>query len=193
MKELKGSISLSLIRNLPYCERMVWFKLNSDIEEPPTPSMILSSERHRDLKRIAESLMLPQPMQLNKKLCHPQIPVCGSPDIISGKERKIIVEYKHFSRERGDFQDFRAQLLTYGWLVQEVEGRVWKLVLMVGREVVWEQEYSYELHISARHLVERLLKILDSPTPPSASYGGKCSYCFFKSVCSSSNQPAEIL
>jgi len=184
--ERERKIRLSLVRDLLLCERIVWFKLNLFFQEPPTASMELSKKIHEaSLERIADELLLPDPLFFNLRLCHPNFPVCGAPDIISGKEKKVIVEYKPFAKESQKYENLKRQLISYGWLVQEVMGGVWKLILYVKDEVEWESDYSHELHKEALLDVRKLLQLSRSEEPPDVERGGKCSYCYFKSVCAS--------
>ena len=186
MIERERKISLSLVRDLLLCERIVWFKLNLSFQEPPTASMELSKKIHEtSLERIADELFLPDPLFFNLRLCHPNFPVCGAPDIISGKEKKVIVEFKPFAKESQKYENLKRQLISYGWLVQEVMGGVWKLILYVKDGVEWESDYSYEFHKEALLDVRKLLQLSRSEELPDAERGGKCYYCYFKSVCAS--------
>jgi CRISPR/Cas system-associated exonuclease Cas4 (RecB family) len=64
-------------------------------------------------------------------------------------------------------------------------GGVWKLILYVKDEVEWESDYSHELHKEALLDVRKLLQLSRLEEPPGVERGGKCSYCYFESVCAS--------
>lgn len=189
----RGAISIGLAKEISYCERMAWIKLNTSLLEEITPSLSLAKEKHEaELERIGKELALPHPHVINRKLCHPSLPFCGIPDIIAGEEEKVVLEYKPFERERNNYLDFIDQLIAYGWLVQEVLGNVKILVLYVGKRVEWSSEYSWSLYRRGAWLAEKLLKLRDSGSPPPPLKNAKCSYCFYKRMCISGSYSLTI-
>ena len=181
MQLYKHKINITILKEYEYCPRLAWLEYNTIYKEPPTPSMNAAKV---DLEAIAKELNLPKPALYEKELCNTEYNVCGKPDIIAGRDKKVVVEVKAFQRKQ--LNHFIKQARAYAWLVQTTIGKVWKYALYInGKTLTWS--YTIWDHREIEAIIKKVMRTLSNPKPPKGVNDGRCSYCYFKNICGEKN------
>ncbi len=183
---LHDLIPVSLVKQYAYCPMIPWIMSVTGFTEHPTPSMESGRMDAGWKEAVAERLRLPRPWRVEFEARSTRLGLSGRVDIVAGRGPYVVVEVKRYARRMAWSRHFRAQLMVYALLVNDVLGPVREAVLVMGNRS-WVYTVTQEDLRNASRMVEEARRIAFSEEPPHVAASPRmCGYCWYRRFCPAS-------
>jgi len=176
-------LSVTTVKNYALCPLIPWIQARHGLHEDPTVSMETGRMSAEEKEGIAESLGLPRPYLVEKRLYSPRLGLAGTVDLVAGRRSLVVLEAKRYRRRRRLSRHFIAQLMAYSLLVNDTLGPVREAVLYLGGSVLRFRVTS-EWLAEAERLVVGAWSAVSGEEPPRSSASPRlCRQCWYRRVC----------
>ncbi len=176
-------LSVTTVKNYALCPLIPWIQARHGLYEDPTISMETGRMSAEEKEEIAESLGLPRPYMIEKRLYSPRLELAGTVDLVAGRRSLVVLEAKRYKRRRRLSRHFIAQLMVYSLLANDTLGPVREAVLYLGGSVLRFRVTSGWL-AEAEKFVREAWRAVSSEDPPKSSSSLRlCRQCWYRRVC----------
>lgn len=164
-----------------YCPVIPWIITHYNTIETPTVSMQEGNLDYEEKTRITrEALGEDAAIVYEKHLEHGDL--AGRADAVTlGENNTAIIEIKRYSSPYR--LDKIQQLKTYATLMALSEKPPKKMILIQAGKKTYEKTYTAEDKDETLQIINQILKIIDSETPPPAQPSNKCRSCWYRRIC----------
>ncbi len=175
-----SKIAVTMIKLYMYCPVIPWIIAHYNTVENPTESMLSGQLSYEEKTEIITENTDAQAVIYEKHLENQHLAGRADAIITSSGETAIIEIKKYMSRHR----DTKiTQLKTYAVLMTQQEKPPRKLILIQGGKKVYEKTFTAEDKDETIWIINRLLEVIDSETPPPANPGPRCNTCWYRRLC----------
>lgn len=168
------------VKQYVYCPVIPWLIRNYGVREPETYSMSKGKQERESRLQIVSALGLEPPIRFDVSLYSPRLRLAGVVDAVAGTRRLSVVEVKLYPRKT--YRHFKAQLMTYALLVEQLIGPTRHAILLLSdRQLKWD--VTSDTLREAERLIASLRLTVESEKPPLPRKDKRCGSCWYKRLC----------